>query len=61
VVLEQSNLKPNLLLDTIDSILGNPDKIQTMKDGCEKFAKRNAGIDIAKIILKELVKKYLKR
>ena len=58
VVLEQSNLKPNLLLDTIDGILDNPDKIEMMKQGCEKFAKKEAGLNIAKMILKELVKKY---
>ncbi len=58
LVLEQSNLKPNLLLDTIDGILDNPDKIEMMKQGCEKFAKKEAGLNIAKIILKELVKKY---
>ena len=61
VVLEQSNLKPNILLDTIDSILNDSNKIETMKQGCEKFAKKNAGIDIAKILLKELVKKYTKK
>jgi UDP-N-acetylglucosamine:LPS N-acetylglucosamine transferase len=47
-----------LLLDTIDGILDNPDKIEMMKQGCEKFAKKEAGLNIAKMILKELVKKY---
>jgi len=47
-------------LDTIDSILNNPEKIQIMKDGCEKFAKKDAGINVAKMILKEIVKKYKK-
>lgn len=58
MVLEQSNLKPNLLLDTVDGILDNPAKIEMMKAGCDKFAKKDAGLNIAKIILKELVKKY---
>lgn len=60
VVLEQSNLKPNLLLDTVDSILNSQEKIEMMQQGCEKFAKKDAGINIARIILKELVKKYKK-
>jgi len=51
-------LKPNLLLDTIDSVLVNPDKIEIMQQGCEKFAKKDAALNIAKIILKEIVKKY---
>lgn len=61
VTLEQSNLKPNLLLDTIDSILNNPEKIQMMEEGCEKFAKKDAAVNIAKMILKEIVKKYIKK
>jgi len=58
VVLEQSNLKPNLLLDTIDGILNNPEKIETMQQGCEKFAKKDAALNIARLMLKELIKRY---
>lgn len=58
VVLEQSNLKPNLLLDTIDGILNNPEKIEVMQQGCEKFAKKDAALNIARLMLKELIKRY---
>lgn len=61
VSLEQSNLKPNILLDTVDSILENPEKIEIMKKGCNEFAKKTAGLDIARIILKTIVKKYVKK
>lgn len=58
ITLEQSNLKPNILLDAIDSIVDNPEKIENMKAGCEKFAKKDAALNIARLMLKELIKKY---
>ncbi len=61
ISLEQSNLKPNILLDAVDSILDNPDRIEIMKKGCQEFAKKTAGLDIARIILKTIVKKYAKK
>jgi UDP-N-acetylglucosamine:LPS N-acetylglucosamine transferase len=60
ITLEQSNLKPNILLDTVDSILDNPEKIEAMKEGCEKFAKKDAALNIARLMLKEVIKKYNK-
>jgi hypothetical protein len=32
-----------------------------MKKGCQEFAKKTAGLDIARIILKTIVKKYAKK
>ncbi len=29
-----------------------------MKAGCEKFAKKDAALNIARLMLKELIKKY---
>ncbi len=58
VSLEQANLKPNILMDTIDSILESKEKMTKMQIGCEKFAKVDAGEKIAKGILKEMIKQY---
>lgn len=57
VSLEQANLKPNILMDTIDSIVDNKDKMIKMQIGCEKFAKIDAGDKIARSMLKSIIKK----
>ena len=57
VSLEQANLKPNILMDTIDSIVDNKDKMIKMQVGCEKFAKIDAGDKIARSMLKSIIKK----
>jgi len=56
ISLEQANLKSNLLMDTIEVILNSEERIQKMKDGCQKFAKIDAGDKIARIMLKEIIK-----
>ena len=58
VSLEQANLKPNILMDTIDSIVDNKDKMIKMQIGCEKFAKIDAGDKIARSMLKAIIKQY---
>lgn len=51
-VIEESNLKINLVLVQINNILNNPDKIELMKKAAKGFAKPNAAQLIAEEILR---------
>lgn len=56
ISLEQANLKANLLLDTINVVLEDEDRMNKMRQGCINFAKIDAGDKIARSILKETIK-----
>lgn len=51
-VIEETNLRPHILLSTIDKILNDPPKIQKMKLAAQEFAKLDAAEKIAEEILK---------
>ncbi|MEK9175491.1 MAG: UDP-N-acetylglucosamine--N-acetylmuramyl-(pentapeptide) pyrophosphoryl-undecaprenol N-acetylglucosamine transferase [Patescibacteria group bacterium] len=51
-VIEETNLKPHILLSTIDKILNDPQKIQKMKLAAQEFAKLDAAEKIAEEIIK---------
>lgn len=51
IVLEEANLKPELLYHTIDDTLMNPEVIQRMKEGTKAFAHTDAGMKIANLLI----------
>ena len=51
-VIEEGNLKPHILLSTIDKMLGDPEKMNKMKIAAQSFAKLDAAENIAREIIK---------
>lgn len=51
-VLEENNLSDDLLIEEINSIMKNPDKLKTMSDAAKSFAR----LDAAELIAKEIVR-----
>ena len=51
VVLPEAELSPQLLLETINDILSNVSKLETMNRNAQKFAKIDAGAELAQILL----------
>jgi UDP-N-acetylglucosamine--N-acetylmuramyl-(pentapeptide) pyrophosphoryl-undecaprenol N-acetylglucosamine transferase len=51
IVIEQQNLKPNLLLAEIERVLSNPIEIAAMAVAAKKFARHDAARKIARIII----------
>ena len=51
-VIEETNLKPHLVLSALDKILNDPEKIQKMKTAAESFARPGAADAIAKEVIK---------
>ena len=52
VVIEEENLLPNLFLEELKSLLSNPQKLATMSDTAKQFAKPDAALKLAQIILR---------
>ncbi len=51
LVLEEGNVKPNILLDQIDALMHNDIKRQAMANATQKFAKPDAALTVAKELL----------
>lgn len=51
VVLEGENLKPHILVNTIDSIMNDPGKMQMMSESASKFTRPDAARKIVEILL----------
>lgn len=51
VVLEGENLKPHLLINEIEEILGDPKRVQAMSEAARKFAKPHAATRAAQELL----------
>lgn len=52
VVIEEENLLPNLFLKEVQELLGNPQKLTTMTEAAKQFAKPDAALKLAQIILR---------
>lgn len=52
IVIEEENLLPNLFLEELKSLLANPAKLTTMSEAAKQFAKPDAALKIAQIILR---------
>lgn len=52
VVIEEENLLPNLFLEELKSLLGNPAKLTAMSEAAKQFAKPDAALKLAQIILR---------
>ena len=50
--MEEKNFSPNLLLSEIDRIISNPSISNAMSQSAKSFAKNDASMKIADIILK---------
>src|SRR3989344_4792508 len=51
-VIEETNLTPHIVLSAVDKILGDPQKITTMKRAAQEFARLDAAERIAEEIIK---------
>ena len=52
VVIEEENLLPNLFLEELKSLLVNPAKLTAMSEAAKQFAKPDAALKLAQIILR---------
>ncbi len=52
VVIEETNLLPNLFLKEVQELLSNPQKLATMSEAAKQFAKPDAALKLAQIILR---------
>ena len=52
IVLDPFSVTPNQLLNTINQLMANKQRLQTMSEAALRFSKPNAARDIAKLILK---------
>jgi len=52
VVIDESNLKPHILLQEIENILNSPEKMEEMKKSAALFVKRDAALLIAREVIK---------
>ncbi len=51
-VIEPTNLKPHLILSAVEKILGNKEKMETMRQAARAFARPNAAETIAAEVIK---------
>ncbi len=52
IVIEEENLLPNLFLEELKSLLVNPAKLTAMGEAAKKFARPDAALKLAQIILR---------
>lgn len=52
VIIEETNLLPNLFLKELQELLGNPQKLAAMSEAARQFAKPDAALKIAQIIIR---------
>jgi UDP-N-acetylglucosamine--N-acetylmuramyl-(pentapeptide) pyrophosphoryl-undecaprenol N-acetylglucosamine transferase len=50
VLIEESDLNPRILTDTIQSLLGNPQLLETMRDNLASFARPDAAYSIIRTL-----------
>ena len=58
IVLEQENLKPNLLCNTLKNLVSDKQKLKEMSQNALKFAKKDASLSIARVILQYIIDAY---
>jgi UDP-N-acetylglucosamine:LPS N-acetylglucosamine transferase len=58
IVLEQENLKPNLLCNTLKNLVSDKQKLKEMSQNALKFAKKDASLSIARVVLQYIIDAY---
>ncbi len=52
VIIEEANLLPNVFQEELKNLLANPEKLKTMGEAAKKFARPDAALKLAQIILR---------
>gem|GEM_PF-5133964 len=58
IVLEQGNLKPNILCETLENLSGDKNKMEEMSKKALSFSRKDASVNIAKTILQSILNKF---
>jgi len=58
IVLEQGNLKPNILCETLENLVNDKEKMAEMSLKALSFAKKDASVNISKTILQSILNKF---
>ncbi len=56
VIIEEANLSPEIIINELTRILGNPATQEKMRQGAKKFARDDSAVLIAKEVLKIALK-----